>query len=65
MGGADPDVQYNLTTDASQLNLGGVSFQLKDSPTGDEATDNYKENLRVIMFMLFRLGDVETRNSTI
>ncbi|MCJ1422180.1 hypothetical protein MMC29_000059 [Sticta canariensis] len=65
MGGADPDVQYDLITDASKLYLGGVSFQLKDAPTGTEATDNYKENLQVIMFMLFRLGDVENRNSIV
>lgn len=43
MGGADPDVQYHLATDASRWCLGGVLFQLKDEPPGTEATDKQKE----------------------
>ena len=61
MGGADPAVQYHLATNASKWCLGGVLFQLVDAPPGTEAMHSYKENIRIIMFMSFRLEDAETR----
>lgn len=33
-------------------------------PVGTEVTDSYRKNLRMIMFMSFRLEDAETRYST-
>lgn len=53
MGGADPEAQYHLATDASKLCLGGVLFQLRDTPIGVEATDSFKEKIRIIMFLSF------------
>lgn len=65
MGRADPAVQYHLTTNASKWYLGGVLFQLIDAFLGMEAMHSYKEYTRIIMFMFFRLEDIETRYDTI
>lgn len=64
MGEADLAIQYHVATDASKWCLGGVLFQLVDAPPGTEATHSYKENLRIIIFMSFRLEDAETRYGT-
>lgn len=64
MGGADPVVQYHLATDASKWYLGDVLFQLVDALSGTEATHSYKEHIHIIIFMSFRLEDVETKYDT-
>ena len=61
MGGANPAVQYHLAIDEIEWCLGGVLFQLVDVSSGTEATNSYKEHIRIIMFMSFRLEDAETR----
>lgn len=60
MRGADPAIQYHLATDASKWCLGGVLFQLIDTPSGTKAMHSYKENIRIMMFMSFGLKDAET-----
>lgn len=57
-------VQYHLATDASKWCLGSVLFQLVEAPLGTEATHSYKENIRITLFMSFRLEDAETRYDT-
>ena len=64
MTGADHDLEFHLATDASNRAIGGVLFQLHDVPIGTEALDRHKSNLRIIMFLSFRLSDVETRYTT-
>ena len=64
MGGADPEVQYHLATDASKWYLGDVLFQLVEATPGTKATHSYKENIRVIMFISFWLEDTETQYNT-
>ena len=64
MGGADPAVQYHLATDASKWCLRVVLFQLVDASPGKEATNSYKEHIRIIMFMSFRLKNAKTRYDT-
>ena len=59
-GGRD-DVQYHLTTDASKTGIGGVLFQLLDTPPGVIANARNKKDMRVIMFMSRRLEPAETR----
>ena len=38
MAGADPEMQYHLATDASLTRLGGVLFQLLNTPENTELT---------------------------
>lgn len=64
MEGTDPEVQYHLATDASKWCLEDVLFQLVDASSRTEATHSYKENIRIIMFMSFRLEDAKTRYDT-
>ena len=64
IGGTDPAVQYHLATDASKWCLGGVLFPLVDALPGTEATHSYKEHIRIIIFISFRLEDAETRYDT-
>ena len=53
MGGADPEVQYHLATDASKWCLGDVLFQLVDASPGTKATHSYKENIHIVLFISF------------
>lgn len=39
---ADHTKQYHLASDESVEGLGGIVFQLKDSPAGTEALDKHK-----------------------
>ena len=39
-------------------------FQLVDASPGTEATNSYKEHIRIIIFMSFRFEDAETRYDT-
>jgi hypothetical protein len=64
MAGADPLRQYHLATDASKYALGGVLFQLTEEPAGTEATDKHKDQVRIIMFLSFKLEEAETRYHT-
>src|SRR5437762_9342352 len=60
MSGADPKLQYHLSTDASKYGIGGVLFQLHDTTTGTEAGPEHRANERIIMFISFCLADTET-----
>ena len=64
MRGADLEVQYHLTIDASKWCLGGDLFQLVDASPVTEATHCFKEIIRIIMFIFFRFEDSETRYNT-
>jgi len=61
----DPSAQYHLALDASKRGIGGVLFQLAGLPSGTEAgTSSLNRSAeRVLMFISFRLTDVETRYS--
>lgn len=61
MSGADPNVQYHLTADASEQAVGGVLFQLHGCPEGTQAKPKLLPNERIIMFLSFKLQDAETR----
>ncbi|QSZ35235.1 hypothetical protein DSL72_008104 [Monilinia vaccinii-corymbosi] len=62
--GADPAKQYHLACDASKTGIGGVLFQLKDAKPGTQATGGLKDDLKIIMFIFFKLTNVETRYTT-
>ena len=61
MAGADPELQYHLSVDASQTGVGGCLFQLAGISPGTEATPKLEANERITMFMSFRLQDAQTR----
>jgi hypothetical protein len=61
MSSADPKKQYHLSTDASKYGLGGVLFQLHDIPEGTEASPKHYDRERIIMFISFKLSDMESR----
>jgi len=64
MAGADYKKQFHLVCDVSLKSISGILFQLVDQPPGTEATDKVKKDIRIIMFMSFKLSDVETRYTT-
>jgi len=62
--GGDDSKQYHLMTDASLHALGGVLFQLSDSPVGTNLTPATRPEMRIIMFISKRFLPAETRYST-
>ena len=63
MAGADPKVQYHLAADASKMCIGGVLFQLHNTPSNEDLTLKNRERAKIIMFLSYRLNDAETRYS--
>lgn len=65
MAPPDPLAQYHLAVDASKQGIGGVLFQLAGIEHGTEATntDKHRTAERIIMFISFRLAEVESRYS--
>jgi len=65
MASSDPQGQYHHAVDASKQGIGVVLFQLAGIEDGTEATNTEKHRTaeRIIMFMSFRLAEVETRYS--
>lgn len=63
MAGADPDLQYHLSADASQSGLGSSLFQLHGTKPGTEAIPKFQPSERIILSMSYRLLDAETRYS--
>lgn len=61
MKGANRNLQYHLAADASGRATGAVLFQLYDVDGTPEATQKHQKNIRIIMFMSFKLTDAETR----
>jgi hypothetical protein len=61
MSSADSKKQYHLLTDASKYGLEGVLFQLHDISEGTEASPKHYDRERIIMFISFRLSDMESR----
>lgn len=61
----DSEAQYHLAVDASKRGIGGILFQLEGIEAGTEAGNStlHRNAERIIMFMSFRLTDVETRYS--
>ena len=45
----------------SKYRIGGVLFQLHDTPMGTEARLQHRVNKQIIMFISFHLADAETR----
>ena len=64
MSGFDPKLQYYLTVDASKSGIEGVLFQLHDVLARTEAGPKHWKQERIIIFISFRLADVETRYTT-
>ena len=64
MSGIDEDLQIHLATDASKYGIGGVLFQLPGEPPGTPAEEKHKGISRIIMFLSFKLEEVETRYHT-
>ena len=65
MAAPDPNAQYHLAVDASKKGLGGVLFQLGEVAPDTEATNTeiHRKVERIIMFISFRLAEVESRYS--
>ena len=61
MAGADPNLQYHLAVDASEVAVGGCLFQLKGVAPGVEASPKFLPHERIVMFISFRLSDAESR----
>ena len=63
----EPNAQYHLTVDTSKKRLGGVLFPLGEVPPGTEATNTRSHRMkeRIIMFISFRLAEVESRYSNL
>ena len=59
--GIDPQVQFHLAVDASQVAIGGVLFQLHGVPSGTEASPQFGSQERINLFLSFKLADAETR----
>lgn len=60
---ADYTLQFHLATDASISGIGGVLFQLVDTPAGAEAGPATRAKERIPMFLSFRLNNAETTYS--
>ena len=57
--------RYNLAVDASKKGIGEALFQLNGINPGTEANNRqaHRNSEKIIMFISFRLGDVETSYS--
>jgi hypothetical protein len=62
--GGDETKQYHLMTDASLHAIGGVLFQLPDTPAGTSLTVAMRKEMKIIMFISKRLLPAETRYTT-
>ncbi|KAH0607822.1 uncharacterized protein H6S33_002856 [Morchella sextelata] len=62
--GGDPTMQYHLSTDASNLGLGAVLFQLDGLPLSTVAGPKFRENERIILFISKAFAPAETRYHT-
>ena len=62
--GGDETMQYHLMTDASIHAIGGVLFQLPNTPAGTSLTTKTRKEMKIIMFLSKRLIAAETRYST-
>ena len=62
--GGEEDMQYHLATDASKTGIGGVLYQLINTEQGTIAKPSNRKQMRIIMFMSFRLVGAATRYST-
>jgi RNase H-like domain found in reverse transcriptase len=58
-------LQYHLATNASKTGAGGILFQLHDKLVGTKAQPQLHKKERIIMFIFFRLADIETQYRTI
>jgi len=65
MASPNPNTQYHIAVDASKKGIGGVLFQLVGIEAGTEAGNGkvYRDAERIIMFMSFRVSEVEARYS--
>ena len=62
--GGDETRQYHLMTDASTHAIGGVLFQLPNTPAGINISPTTRKDMKVVMFISKRLAPAETRYST-
>lgn len=63
MSGADHARQYHLATEAGEHGVGGVFFQLEGHAPGIEIEGKLTPDVRIVLFMSFKLLDMETRYS--
>ncbi len=61
VAGADPNLQFHLSVDSSQIGIGGVLFQIKRMKPGIEAATKFAENQQILLFLSYCLTDVEIR----
>lgn len=64
MSAPDYSRQFHIAVDTSETATGGVVFQLVDVPVGTQITNELMKNMRILMFLSFKLEDAETRYTT-
>ena len=63
MVGADHSLQFHLATDASLTGLGGALFKIHGTPASTEVSPRNFNNVRLVIFMSYKLIDTESRYS--
>lgn len=63
--GVDYRCQFHLAVDTSPTGIGGVLFQLVGVSLNMKALSRHQEHKQIVIFLLFRLSDVETRYSNL
>lgn len=58
---ADSFKQYHLIIDVSKYVMKEVLFQLIEKRLDVEVTNKHKDQVRIIMFLFFKLKEAETR----
>lgn len=61
MVGSDLQMQFHLVNDASQTTIGGVLFQLHNTPAKTEAIAKFGGQEQINLFFFYQLADVETK----
>lgn len=61
---ADFSRQYHLTTNVSKYALREMLFQLTKKSINMKAIDKHKNQVRIIMFLSFKLKETKTRYYT-
>ena len=62
---ADKDKQYYLYIDVSKIGLKGILFQLVNTLARIEAIRTIKDQIRIILFMSYKLADIKSRYTII
>ena len=62
---ADKDKQYHLYIDVSKIGLRGILFQLTNALARIEAIKTIKDQIYIILFILYKLADIKSRYTII